>query len=188
MMMVRPWRLQMSSISSMPIFSSLGIEAGQPFVEQQHARIGRERARQFDALLVDIGHRGDRHMLAATQADQRQQFVRERRAPARPTAADGRTPRPRSRYAPHPSPAACARAGRCVPRPPRDLVRRQSGNPRAGQHDLARIRLQRAGNQIEHRGLAGPVRADQPEQFAVLDLETDIVRPRPGRRRPCAHR
>jgi hypothetical protein len=44
----------------MPIFSSVGIETGEPFVEQQNLRIGRKRARQLDALLVDIGQRRHR--------------------------------------------------------------------------------------------------------------------------------
>ena len=37
------------------------------------------------------------------------------------------------------------------------------------------LSVQRAGEQVEHRGLAGAVRPDQAENFAGTDLEADIV-------------
>ena len=45
----------------------------------------------------------------------------------------------------------------------------------ARERDLAAVGAQRAREQVEHRGLAGAVRADQPEDFAGLHIEADIV-------------
>ena len=64
MMMVQPSTAQ--SLDQRDADFQLGlIEPGEPLVEQQHLRIGGERARQFDPLLVDIGQRRDRRRSAA---------------------------------------------------------------------------------------------------------------------------
>src|SRR5690606_25159166 len=58
---------------------------------------------------------------------------------------------------------------------PRDLVRGQAGNALSRQAYLAAGRRQRAGDQVEHGGLARPVRPDQAEDLAFADVEADIV-------------
>ena len=53
-------------------------------------------------------------------------------------------------------------------------ARRRRGRAvrRAGPAGIGR---QHAGDALEERGLAGAVRADQPEHFAVANLEGDVV-------------
>ena len=50
-----------------------------------------------------------------------------------------------------------------------------AGDRAARKRDLAAVGAQRPREQVEHRGLAGAVRPDQPEDLAGLDLEADIV-------------
>jgi hypothetical protein len=52
-----------------------------------------------------------------------------------------------------------------------DSVRRKCRNDFAREPDLARRRLQRAGDQVHHRRLAGTVRPDQAHELALLDGE-----------------
>ena len=97
MMMVRPSSRRLR-ISAMPILQLGRVEAGQPFVEQQHARIGGERARQLDPLLVDVGQRTHRHARSACARPTRSSCALGMLARlARPTAAGGRTRRRPSR-------------------------------------------------------------------------------------------
>ena len=50
-----------------------------------------------------------------------------------------------------------------------------AGDRAARERDLAAVGAQRPREQVEHRGLAGAVRPDQPENFAGLHVEADIV-------------
>ena len=52
------------------------IEAGKPFVEQQELRMGRDRASQLRALLVDIGQLRPLKIGASSETDPLQQRVR----------------------------------------------------------------------------------------------------------------
>jgi hypothetical protein len=55
------------------------------------------------------------------------------------------------------------------------LERRLAGERRAEIADLARRRLEQAGHGLERRRLAGAVRADQRDEFALVDLEIDAL-------------
>ena len=69
MMMVMPlWRS--ARISAMPCAELGRVEAGEPFVEQQQVGIERERARELEPLLVDVGELrgGERHLVAEPDA------------------------------------------------------------------------------------------------------------------------
>jgi hypothetical protein len=57
-----------------------------------------------------------------------------------------------------------------------DLGRRPPGHVDAVEQDLAGVRLQRAGDQVEERALAGAVGADHRGERAVSEVERDIVR------------
>ena len=51
------------------------IEPGQPFVEQQYLGVGRQRAGEFDPLLIDIGQRRDGDVPRVWQSNPLQQAV-----------------------------------------------------------------------------------------------------------------
>ena len=55
------------------------------------------------------------------------------------------------------------------------MARRQCGDVVAEEHDPPGARLRRAGDQIEQRGLAGAVRADQAEHLAGAHLEAHLI-------------
>src|SRR6267142_2845991 len=50
-----------------------------------------------------------------------------------------------------------------------------AGDRSSRERDLAAVGAERAGEQVEHRGLAGAIRADQAEDLAGTHLEADIV-------------
>ena len=52
-----------------------GIETGEPFVEQEQPGAGGERARELDALLVDVGELRPDEVLAAGQPDAGQERI-----------------------------------------------------------------------------------------------------------------
>src|SRR5262249_20145759 len=56
-----------------------------------------------------------------------------------------------------------------------DLRRREPGKLDAVEPDLARVRPQGAGDQVEERALARAVRADHGGERAVREIERDVV-------------
>ena len=58
---------------------------------------------------------------------------------------------------------------------PRALIHRQLGDVVAVELDGAAIRLDQAGDHVEHRGLAGAVRAEQADRFAAADIDADAA-------------
>src|SRR5207248_5905421 len=59
--------------------------------------------------------------------------------------------------------------------PVADRVGREAGQLLTEEDDRARRSPERAGDAVEHRGLAGAIRADQAEDLALHDLERDRV-------------
>ena len=57
----------------------------------------------------------------------------------------------------------------------RDLVRLESLDALAGEHDVSVGRLVDAGDQVEERRLPGAVRADHADDLALVDVEVEIV-------------
>jgi len=55
-------------------------------------------------------------------------------------------------------------------------VRLHAVDPLALEADNPGLRRIKAGHGVDHRGLAGPVRADQPEDFALLHRERYILK------------
>jgi hypothetical protein len=63
----------------------------------------------------------------------------------------------------------------------RPVIGRHAGHVAALEENQAFGRVVATGDAVDHRGLAGPVRADDREQFALVDLEADIgQRPHPA--------
>jgi hypothetical protein len=57
----------------------------------------------------------------------------------------------------------------------RHAVHRQTGDLLAGKEHLARVRLERTGDEVEHGRLSRAVRADHRADLARLDRETHPV-------------
>ena len=51
-----------------------GIEAGEPFVEQKEARLQRQRAREFEPLLIDLGEVAGDRVVHGTKPDEIEQL------------------------------------------------------------------------------------------------------------------
>ena len=58
---------------------------------------------------------------------------------------------------------------------PRALIHRQLGHVVAVEFDGAAIRLDQPGDHVEHRGLAGAVRAEQADGLAAADIDADAA-------------
>ena len=58
---------------------------------------------------------------------------------------------------------------------PDDAVRRRVQQALAVEVELARVGLVEPRDHVEERRLAGAVRADQPDDLALLDVERDVV-------------
>src|SRR5262249_36733732 len=56
-----------------------------------------------------------------------------------------------------------------------DLVRRKSVNAVTGKRDRTAVGREYSGNDVEQRGLARAVRADDGEDRATLDAKADVV-------------
>jgi hypothetical protein len=57
-----------------------------------------------------------------------------------------------------------------------NIWRRPPGQVEAVEQDLAGVRPQRAGDQVEERALAGAVGADHGGERTIGEVERDIVR------------
>ncbi len=135
------------------------VEAGQHFVEQQKLRLGRERARQFEALSAGDRQRmrGPREQIA--KADVAPDLLRKRDRLGTCGMAQMRADQ---------NVVAHRKSGEWL----HDLkgtgdaaagapMRRLAGDVEAGVADLAGARLEKARDQGKQRGLAGAVGADQ---------------------------
>ena len=168
----------------MPFCSSVGLRPASHSSSSSTSGCERQRARQFEPLLVDIGQlRRPARRPCRPRPTRVEQRARAALAPRRPTAAArGRPARryvlQRSRCAEHAHQLEGARDAAL-----RDAVRRQRRDRRGRRADLAAVGRDRAGDQVEHRGLARAVRADQAE-----DLAAAHSKPRPSTATQAAER
>ena len=119
------------------------------------------------------------------------------RALPRPPCCGGT---PRSGRQPRRSPGSTASgmggSGTCARRPGGRSRRREPGDLRPLEADRPTRRLKRSGDAVEHRRLAGAVRADQSEDLPLGDLEGHVVQrgeppealDEPGHRQERRHR
>ena len=149
------------------------IDAGERFVEQHVIRPRRQRARDLDAAPLAAGQRDRRRLAQARDVELVEQASSsasrffllgldhfEHRADVlldRQAAED----RGFLRQIADAEPGA--------------LVHRQLGDVVAVELDGAVIRLDQAGDHVEHGGLAGAVRTEQADRLAAADIDADAA-------------
>src|SRR6185312_8412103 len=170
------------------VFLLLEIHAGHRFVEQQEFRLHRQRAAQLDPLLEAVRQTADRY--AADRLDFEEvdnvldhaamgDLLVERRAVAQQLPEQAalhlegaaRHQIVERRHAPEQR-DVLERAGDAAARGetrihPREIL--------AVEPDRAALRVIETVDDIEHRGLAGAVRADDRADFAAPYVERDVV-------------
>ncbi len=147
-------------------FAQLLVERGQRFVEQQHLRAARQRARQRHALLLAAGELIGLSFLEALELDQRDQFGH--------AAIDLGTRHARALQAEGDVVAhAEMRKQRIVleHHVDRALVRQHLRDVPAIQQDAALVRRLETGEHPQQRGLAAPAGTEQGEELSGPDLE-----------------
>ena len=156
------------------------IEAGRRLVEQQHRRIGGQRARDLDQALMAVAEARDRLAARGPRArrNRARRWARRRNAVgAWPRPARCRRVRRRSRHFRARSSSGtagcsgtCARGRRrCA------CARGRRGHVDAVDENRARRRAIKPGDDIERRRLAAAVRADQRMHAAAPHLKIDAV-------------
>jgi hypothetical protein len=148
-------------------------EAGHGLVEQQEAGRGGERAGDLEPLLVGQGEGGGDHVLLAREAGEREQLQRAgpraahpARAPERP--ADHVLEHRHTPEAPHHLPGARDAE-------PAHPLRPRAGDVGAVEDDPALVRVERAADAAEERGLARAIGPDEPHDLARLDRQRDVA-------------
>ena len=143
------------------------IEIRQRLIEQQHARLGGERARKCDALLLsarELMHLAPLESREIHEGQRCRDFGLDRSllpAPCqseRDVAADVELGKQGVVLKDHPEAAPC---------------RRHSRNRLIRDRDAAAVRGLEAREEAQHRGLAAAGRAEQGEDFPSRDLERD---------------
>ena len=145
----------------------LGQPAGD-LVEQQKLRLDRQRPRQLQPLALQQGQRPRRYIGFVIKSG-RPEHV----AAAPVTLALGRAP---AEDGADQKVLEHAHVGermrdliRAADTPPRAAMRRHHGHIGAVEQDAAAARRDVAGDQVEQRGLAGAVGADDRERLAAFD-------------------
>ena len=173
------------------VLALVAVEAGRGLVEQQHARLQRQRPREADHLLHAERQRADRLVAVALELDELEDLLHD---------AGGARPRPRARRertAPRrgdwwrPGRGAptrrfsstrhvrrtARRAGRCAPgRAARSRAAGCAVDVAALEHDAAAAGPVDPADAVEDAGLAGAVGPDQGQQLAGARPRT--TRPR----------
>src|SRR5439155_20389281 len=149
------------------------IDAGEGFVEQHVVWTRRQRARDFDAAALAAGQR-DRGRFAQARdvelIEQRVEFGFALLAVGLDDLEHG------ANILFHGEAAKNRGFLRQVAdAEPRALIHRQPGHVRAVEFDGAAVRLDQSGDHVEHRGLAGAVRAEQADRLAAADIDADAA-------------
>ena len=151
------------------------VETGKPFIEQQHARTGGERARQLDALLLDIGELIEPVVRLEQEVHLAQYPCRfvggalvRHWVCTKQRAGHDVGDRRHVRRHPH-------KLKRAVDAPAHALMVRKARHVIALQADGASVGTYGAGDQVEQRCLARAVRTDKAENLAGRDGEREIL-------------
>ena len=177
-----------SSLERLAIGEQLGAlvlrHAGGRLVEQQHARPRGERERDLEQALLAIGQlaRQSMEILLQIQGSQNRGGLVDLGSEARQAAPPGvRMPlalehRERDRLE-----RAELREERVDLEGPREAaphprLRLEARDVLAVEHDLPGVGLEHAGDQVDERGLAGAVGADQGMANALRQREVDVLR------------
>ena len=151
------------------------VEPAEAFIGQQQGRAGGQRLGQFEFLEPGGAEPGHRRVAVGRQADQLQRPLgrlegASARVPALAVIAGEHDVVEQRQAAERPGDLEGA-ADPLVD----DAVRRSAGDLAPVKADRAGGRRQGAGEQVEDRALARAVWADQAEDFALIDLERDVV-------------
>ena len=156
--------------------------AGRRLVEQQHLRPGRERERDLEQPLLAVGELARRPVAARAEPQRLQD-----RIGLVDRVAIGRQPRhqvpasPRRSHTASVTASSALRWGNSVliwnvrtsPRLTR-CSRLERGDLVRAEEDLAAVRAQHAGHEVDQRGLAGAVRPDQRVARALRQGDRDV--------------
>ena len=147
-------------------------QPGQRLVEQQHPGFGRQRAGDLEPLAARRAETCAGAPPMARPALEHARALRAHRARCgcrrkAPTMTFSSTVIARRSPAP----------GRCARCRPRMRLRRQARSGRGRRRSRGPVGRQIAGKTVEEGRFAGAVRADQPDDLALLDRIEDVHRP-----------
>ena len=145
------------------------VDSSRYLVEEEHARLGRERARQLEALALAGGERPRVLVRLLRQPDAVEQL-----AGARPRVPDFVQAGERAHHhvvddgeaRERPELLECARDAQAA-----HVVGRETRETRSIQVDRAGVGAIEAADDLEERRFARSVRADDPDQLAGLHVE-----------------
>ncbi len=147
------------------------VERAERLVEQQHLRLGRERARERHALPLAAGELRRIALAEPVELHELEQLVRRARA----ISAFGRSTdrEPERDVVPH----RHVLERRVVLEDEADaaLLRRERRRLLAGDHDLAGVGRLEPRDHAQQRRLAAAARPEQRRQRAALDRDRDVV-------------
>ena len=145
------------------LFTGEGIQGAEGFVHQQYARVGRQRTRQADALLLATGELPDAAVVETGQVHQREHFTRPHVALRLGHAGKFQ---------------AESHIGQHVLPGQQGIVLEHHAALGAGAFDRHAIegdtpgrRFDEAGNQVQQRGLAAAGRAQGDQQLLGPKLQ-----------------
>ena len=169
--------LPQSAVEEQHVLPSPGREPRGQLVEEEKARPAREGRRQLEALHLPEGELGGAGAALVAESDQGQEPL----GFAAPVGGPAIAVSPAERHADqdaveHGEPREGTRdlKGPAQAQPPHD-PRGPARDPLAAAPDLACGRRQEPAEDIEERGLAGAVRAEQPDHLALLDGHVDAA-------------
>ena len=158
--------------------------AGGRLVEQQHARPAGKGQRDFEQALLAVGQGRGALMHDVGQSEALDDFddlvgddgFRADHAPPVGAGAEPFGDHEADRFQRREIEEQLIDLERARHAEPHPLMRRSVGNVTAFEHDAAGGRLEHAGEEIDHGGLAGAVRPDQRVARALLHGQIDALR------------
>ena len=165
----RKRRLQVLDLGAQ-FLAHLGVERRQRLVEQQHRRLGRERARERNALLLSAGQLMRIFLRLVAQVHERQHFV---------DPSPDRVLRPFPAFEPIADVPGHRHVGKQRIRLEDDAeiaqARRDADEACTVLRHFAGIGRLEAGDDPQQRGLAAARRTEKADEFAFVDVQADVV-------------
>src|SRR5439155_858725 len=149
------------------------VDTSRHLVEEEHARLGGERARQLEALALAGGERARVRVRLLDEPDPVEQL-----AGARPRVTHVARPGERAHHHVVDDGESRERPQlleRARDTPAAHLVGGEAREGASVESHHARIGVIEAADDLEERRLAGPVRADDADQLARLHLEGEVA-------------
>src|SRR5229473_2866325 len=152
-------------------------QAGHHLVQQQDARFHRQRSRELEALAADDGETLGWFVAPPVKAHELEHLVGLAQCFARRTACTARAEhRADADVLAHAEVGEGARdlEGAGEAEAP-DAMRPEAVQHGPGERDRAAARPERAGDDVEERGLARAIRADETEDLALSEIEAHVA-------------